>query len=84
MYITDPGIFLTLTGVTMGSFGGHAIPGSFFLLYGFWLTVKHILQHYWRTNHPKGRGIIPPFFKRMNYFEGGFAVFASLVGQFPP
>lgn len=83
MYITDPGLSLTLTGVTMASFGGHAIPGSFFLLYGFWLTVKHILQHYWRTNQPKGRGIIPPFFKKMNYFEGGFAVFASLVGQFP-
>lgn len=81
--LTFPGEFLNLTGVTMASFGGHAIPGSFFLLFGFWLTVKRILQHYWRTNQPKGRGIMPPLFKRLNYIEGGFAIFASLVGQFP-
>ncbi|XP_041808654.1 transmembrane protein 45B [Chelmon rostratus] len=64
----------------MANFGGHAIPGSFFLLFGFWLTVKHSLQHYWRTNQPKGRQIMPPFVKRMNYFEGGFSIFASFVG----
>lgn len=67
----------------MANFGGHAIPGSFFLFYGFWLTVKHILQHCWRTNQPKGRPIMPPYFKRMNYLEGGFTIFASFVGQFP-
>nr|XP_046266844.1 transmembrane protein 45B [Scatophagus argus] len=64
----------------MANFGGHAIPGSFFLLFGFWLTVKNILQHYWRTTQPKGRWIMPPFFKKMEYFEGGFAIFASFVG----
>ncbi|KAM9348789.1 transmembrane protein 45B isoform 1-T2 [Symphorus nematophorus] len=64
----------------MANFGGHAIPGSFFLLFGFWHIVKHILQYYWRTNQPKGRRIMPPFFKRMDYFEGGFAIFASFVG----
>ncbi|XP_041864018.1 transmembrane protein 45B [Melanotaenia boesemani] len=64
----------------MANFGGHAIPGTFFLFYGFWLTVKHILQHYWRTRQPKGRQIIPPFFKKMEYLEGGFKIFASFVG----
>ncbi|KAM9846245.1 transmembrane protein 45B [Aulostomus maculatus] len=64
----------------MANFGGHAIPGSFFLLYGFWLTVKHILHHYWRTNQPKGRPIMPPLFKRLAYIEGGFQIFASFVG----
>ncbi|XP_034538938.1 transmembrane protein 45B [Notolabrus celidotus] len=64
----------------MANFGGHAIPGSFFLLYGFWLTVKHILQHYWRSNQPKGKQIMPPLFKRMEYIEGGFHIFASFVG----
>lgn len=67
----------------MANFGGHAIPGSFFLLLGFWLTVKNILQHHWRTKHPKGRPITPPFFKKMNYFEGGLAMFASFVGACP-
>lgn len=66
----------------MANFGGHAIPGSFFLLFGFWLTVKHVLHHYWRTNQPKGRMLTPPFLKKMDYFEGGFAIFASFVGQF--
>lgn len=64
----------------MANFGGHAIPGSFFLLFGFWLTVKHTLVHYWRTNQPKGRRITPPFLRRMDYIEGGFQIFASFVG----
>ncbi|MEQ2179145.1 hypothetical protein GOODEAATRI_021618 [Goodea atripinnis] len=67
----------------MANFGGHAIPGTFFLLYGFWLTVKHVLQHYWRTTQPKGRQVMPPFFKRMDYFEGGFKIFASFVAPSP-
>lgn len=66
----------------MANFGGHAIPGSFFLLFGFWLTVKRVLQHYWRTNQPKGRSTVPPFLKRMDHFEGGFTIVASLIGQF--
>lgn len=64
----------------MANFGGHAIPGTFFLLYGFWLTVKHILQHYWRKNQPKGRQVMLPLFRRMDYIEGGFSIFASFVG----
>ncbi|XP_061904566.1 transmembrane protein 45B-like [Entelurus aequoreus] len=64
----------------MANFGGHAIPGSFFLLFGFWLTVKHTLQHHWKKTHPKGRDIVPPFSKRMDCIEGGLQIFASFVG----
>ncbi|XP_028322587.1 transmembrane protein 45B [Gouania willdenowi] len=64
----------------MANFGGHAIPGSFFLLYGFWLTVKHILHHYWRSRQPKGRHITPPLFTKMDYVEGGLLMFGSFVG----
>uniref|UniRef100_A0A3Q3X136 Transmembrane protein 45B n=1 Tax=Mola mola TaxID=94237 RepID=A0A3Q3X136_MOLML len=64
----------------MANFGGHAIPGTFFLFYGFWLTVKYILQHYWRRNQPKGRHIMPTFLKRMEQFEAGIVIFASFVG----
>lgn len=74
-------LFIMFLGWTMANFGGHAIPGSFFLFYGFWLTVKHNLQHYWRTNPPKGRPIMPSFFKIMDYCEGGFTIFASFVGE---
>ncbi|XP_026184818.1 transmembrane protein 45B [Mastacembelus armatus] len=64
----------------MANFGGHAIPGSFFLLYGFWLTVKNILQHFWRTRLAKKQNNMPHLFKRMDYIEGGFKIFASFVG----
>lgn len=64
----------------MANFGGHAIPGTFFLLLGLWLTVKNLLRHFWRTKQPKGRCVLPPAFKKMCYTEGGLAVFASFVG----
>ncbi|XP_068188140.1 transmembrane protein 45B [Antennarius striatus] len=64
----------------MANFGGHAIPGVFFLLFGFWTTIKTILHHYWRTHQQKGKPLMPPAFKKMEYFEGGFAVFASFSG----
>lgn len=73
----------------MANFGGHAIPGSFFFLFGVWLTVKHILYHYWRMNQPKrSRQATPPFLKKMHYLEGGLQMFAAFVGimveQFVP
>lgn len=72
----------------MANFGGHAIPGSFFFLFGVWLTVKHTLHHYWRVNQPKRRHATPPFLKKMHFFEGGFQMFAAFVGimveQFVP
>ncbi|XP_061660390.1 transmembrane protein 45B isoform X2 [Syngnathoides biaculeatus] len=68
------------SGRAMANFGGHAIPGSFFLLFGLWLTVKHTLQHHWRKNQPKGRAVFPPFLKRMECIEGGMQIFASFVG----
>lgn len=64
----------------MANFGGHAIPGSFFLLYGFWLIVKHILQHNWRTSKSNRQQNMPPFLKKMDYVEAGFQIFASFVG----
>lgn len=72
----------------MANFGGHAIPGSFFFLFGIWLTVKHSLYHHWRMNQPKRRQATPPFLKKMHYFEGGLEIFAAFVGimveQFVP
>lgn len=68
----------------MASFGGHAIPGGFFLLFGLWLTVKNVLNHHWRSNKVKGRPVAPAFIRRMNYGEGGLAVFAAFVGEPPP
>ncbi|KAF7670267.1 hypothetical protein LDENG_00299850 [Lucifuga dentata] len=64
----------------MANFGGHAIPGTFFLFYGLWLVVKYTLRHYWRTSQAKGRQAMPPFFKKFEYVEGGLQIFASFVG----
>lgn len=69
---------------TMANFGGHAIPGAFFLLFGLWLTVKNVLNHQWRSNKAKGQPAAPPFIRRMNYGEGGLTVFASFVGELSP
>lgn len=72
----------------MANFGGHAIPGSFFFLFGIWLTVKTSLYHHWKMNQPKRRQATPPFLKKMHYFEGGLQMFAAFVGimveQFVP
>ncbi|XP_008331731.2 transmembrane protein 45B [Cynoglossus semilaevis] len=64
----------------MASFGGHALPGTFFLFFGFWLVVKHTLRHSCRTARTKGRHSDAPFLQRMEYIEGGIQAFASFVG----
>lgn len=65
----------------MANFGGHAIPGTFFLLFGLWLTVKNLLRYFWTSKQPRGRCVLPPVFKKMCYVEGGLAAFASFVGE---
>ncbi|XP_030216345.1 transmembrane protein 45B [Gadus morhua] len=64
----------------MANFGGHAIPGTFFLLYGLWLAVKHTLRHRWRKGKTPGRPKAPTFLRKMEYVEGGFMMFAAFVG----
>ncbi|CAL8267626.1 unnamed protein product [Merluccius merluccius] len=64
----------------MANFGGHAIPGTFFLLFGVWLAIKHTLQHHWRKGQAAGRQKTPAFLKKMEYVEGGFQMFAAFVG----
>ncbi|CAL8365038.1 unnamed protein product [Lota lota] len=64
----------------MANFGGHAIPGTFFLLYGLWLAVKHTLCHHWRKGQTTGRQKTPTILKYMEYVEGGFEMFAAFVG----
>ncbi|XP_064629806.1 transmembrane protein 45B-like [Lineus longissimus] len=37
----------------MGSFGGHALPGSFFIIFGMWWTLQ-ISVRYYRARYRKG------------------------------
>ncbi|XP_046876514.1 transmembrane protein 45B [Hypomesus transpacificus] len=72
----------------MANFKGHALPGSFFLLFGLWWSVKHPLQHCWRKQQAKGRQKPHPFFTRMDLIEGIIKIFFAFVGimaeQFVP
>ncbi|KAJ3590807.1 hypothetical protein NHX12_008755 [Muraenolepis orangiensis] len=65
----------------MANFGGHAIPGTFFLLYGLWLAVKYTLRHHWRKGQTAKRAAAPAFLKKMEYVEGGVEMFAAFVGM---
>lgn len=72
----------------MANFKGHALPGSFFLLFGLWWSVKYPLQHYWRKSQPNGRQKLPPMSNRMDLVEGAIKIFFAFVGimaeQFVP
>nr|CAH8842228.1 unnamed protein product [Trichobilharzia regenti] len=53
----------------MGTFGGHALPGSFFILYGLW-SIWHILETYYRRKLyelNKCNEFVPEFTNRISY-----------------
>ncbi|MBN3307045.1 TM45B protein, partial [Amia calva] len=73
----------------MANFKGHALPGSFFLLFGLWWSVKYPLRQLWRQGQrPGGRTRVPAWFARMELVEGGLKIFFSFAGimaeQFVP
>ncbi|NXK90539.1 TM45B protein, partial [Formicarius rufipectus] len=70
----------------MANFKGHALPGSFFLLFGLWWSVKYPLQHLSQRASKK-----PPriwWVQHVDALEGGvkvvFAVIGMLAEQFVP
>ncbi|XP_061106003.1 transmembrane protein 45B [Conger conger] len=72
----------------MANFKGHALPGSFFLLFGLWWSVKFPLRRYWRRGRPAQGDRLPQFFNRIDLVEGGLKIFFAFVGimaeQFVP
>lgn len=68
-------------GGKMANFKGHALPGSFFLLFGLWWSVKFPLKQCWRKGRPKGRDRLPQFFIRIDLVEGGLKIFFAFVGE---
>ncbi|KAI1903761.1 hypothetical protein AGOR_G00030550 [Albula goreensis] len=72
----------------MANFKGHALPGSFFLLFGLWWSVKYPLRQCWRRGQPRGRSRLPQFFNRIDLVEGALKIFFAFVGimaeQFVP
>ncbi|XP_075046628.1 transmembrane protein 45B-like [Mixophyes fleayi] len=70
----------------MGSFQGHALPGSFFIVFGLWWSVIYPLK-YFKTK-VKGNCRPNKGYQRLELIEGVMKVFFTLVGmlveQFAP
>ncbi|CAK7311267.1 transmembrane protein 45A isoform X2 [Vulpes vulpes] len=72
----------------MGSFKGHALPGTFFIIMGIWWTVKCILKYackkHKRTSYLGSKAL----FQRIEIFEGliiiGMAITGMIGEQFIP
>ncbi|XP_072294527.1 transmembrane protein 45A [Eucyclogobius newberryi] len=66
----------------MGSFPGHALPGSFFLFVGLWWGVKSTLWHLTRRNKNHGLTRLPSRAaqRRLEIIENSAIVFFSFVG----
>ncbi|XP_077390454.1 transmembrane protein 45A [Festucalex cinctus] len=67
----------------MGSFKGHALPGSFFLLIGVWWTAKYSLWHATRRNKSIGSTRLSgrAMQRRLELVESSLFLFFSLVGM---
>lgn len=67
----------------MGSFKGHALPGSFFLVAGLWWSGKHSLWHVTRRNKnlSSGRVASRASQRRLELIESSIVVFFSFVGR---
>ncbi|KAJ0032121.1 hypothetical protein NQD34_002202 [Periophthalmus magnuspinnatus] len=66
----------------MGSFPGHALPGSFFLFWGLWWGMKSSLWHLTRRNKSTGSTRLPSRAaqRRLEIIESSAIVFCSTVG----
>ena len=66
----------------MGSFKGHALPGSFFLVAGIWWTGKHSLWHATRRNKNIGstRLASRASQRRLEIIENSVILFFSFFG----
>uniref|UniRef100_W5KFB0 Transmembrane protein 45B n=1 Tax=Astyanax mexicanus TaxID=7994 RepID=W5KFB0_ASTMX len=72
----------------MANFKGHALPGSFFLLFGLWWSVKYPLRHTLQKRQNGRKQNVPLFFKKLDLIEGVLKTFFAFVGimaeQFVP
>lgn len=65
--------------IGMANFKGHALPGSFFILFGFWWSLKYPLKYHCRKlnkNVNGNRG-----FENVEVIEGAIKVVFSIIGK---
>lgn len=67
----------------MGSFKGHALPGSFFVIGGLWWTGKYSFWHVTRRNKSLGAGRLASKMaqRRLEVLEAAIMLFFSVVGM---
>lgn len=63
----------------MANFKGHALPGSFFLLFGLWWSVKYPLQYLSQKVNKKSSRIY--CFQHADAIEGGIKIVFALIGK---
>ncbi|KAM4015628.1 transmembrane protein 45B isoform 1-T3 [Anomaloglossus baeobatrachus] len=63
----------------MANFKGHALPGSFFLVFGLWWSVKYPLKYF--NNRNKGKCHNNKCYKRLELIEGIMKVVFTVVGM---
>ncbi|XP_054830267.1 transmembrane protein 45A [Eublepharis macularius] len=72
----------------MGNFKGHALPGSFFLLFGLWWSVKYPLKYVCRKKKNTSPLGSKAGFQRLEFTEGiikaVFALIGMIAEQFVP
>ncbi|XP_058495266.1 transmembrane protein 45A isoform X1 [Solea solea] len=68
--------------LVMGSFKGHALPGSFFFVAGIWWTAKYALWHASRRNKNLGSTRLSSRVsqRRLEVIESSIVIFFSFVG----
>ncbi|XP_071625143.1 transmembrane protein 45B-like isoform X4 [Heliangelus exortis] len=62
----------------MANFKGHALPGSFFLLFGLWWSVKYPLRYLSQRATKKSHRIY--CFQRLDAIEGSIKIIFALIG----
>ncbi|XP_007893908.1 transmembrane protein 45B [Callorhinchus milii] len=72
----------------MGNFKGHALPGSFFLLFGLWWSVKYPMRYLCRKNKHVCYLASNSGYRRLEIIEGivkaAFALIGMTAEQFVP
>ncbi|OBS82152.1 hypothetical protein A6R68_23856, partial [Neotoma lepida] len=73
-------LLLHLLHQVMGSFKGHALPGTFFIIMGFWWGTKSILKYVYkkqtRTCYLSSKTLL----RRAEIWEGVVEIFMALTG----
>ncbi|KAL8173732.1 UNVERIFIED_CONTAM: hypothetical protein K2H54_020758 [Gekko kuhli] len=70
----------------MANFKGHALPGSFFFLFGYWWSVKYPMRYHSRRLNKNGHG--NSRFSHLDAIEGAVKIVCAVIGilaeQFVP